>query len=63
MFICEECMKSNFENDFFAPIPSYGPCAICKQNKECEDVPHRYLRKKTKLNLLRLMEKGVRYIL
>jgi hypothetical protein len=61
MFICKECLEKYYDNDFFAPVPSYGPCEICKKNADCEDVPHRYLQKKSTSNMLTEMSEAVRY--
>ena len=43
MFICESCVKNNYKNDFFAPIPSRGKCESCGQIKDCMDIPSKYL--------------------
>lgn len=61
MFICKECLEKYYNNEFFAPVPSYGPCEICHINKDCEDVPHGYLRKKSTKNMLTRMVENVKY--
>lgn len=47
MFICEKCLKENYLNDYFAPIPSLGKCEICEENKECTDIPAKFLKART----------------
>lgn len=46
MFICNTCLRENFENE-----PSWaassGPCELCHEVRSCSDIPSRVLRNKT----------------
>lgn len=46
MFICDECLKDNFENEpgFRG---SHGLCELCKKAALCNDIPSKYLARKT----------------
>jgi DNA replicative helicase MCM subunit Mcm2 (Cdc46/Mcm family) len=41
MFYCEECRKKKEWPE--SCMKSYGPCEMCKETRECYDVPSKYL--------------------
>ena len=42
MFICDECLKKNYDNaESF--IKSLGTCEICKSYAICNDIHHGHL--------------------
>lgn len=51
MFICKNCLEKDFKNQYFTPVPSYGPCEMCKTVQECQDTPSKYLVRKEVIDI------------
>ena len=45
MFICKDCLKKYYENEWyeFEFLLSYGPCELCGKTCTCTDIPSRCL--------------------
>lgn len=48
MFICDECLEKNHQNDAGLLPRSRGPCEDCGQTKDCIDIHHSWLKPKLK---------------
>lgn len=50
MFICESCLKNNYNN--FTPVRSKGKCEVCSDYDICSDIPSHSLIYKTEVHAL-----------
>lgn len=47
MFICKNCLEKDYQKNIGVGIISFGSCEICSITKECFDIHHSQLIRKT----------------